>query len=76
MSVLLLVLLVLLVVLNGLFVAAEFALVRARRSRIETMAREGVRGADSALTELGRLDEYLSACQVGITMASIGIGFP
>ena len=75
MSVLLLVLLVLLVLLNGLFVAAEFALVRARRSRIETMAREGVRGADSALTELGRLDEYLSACQVGITMASIGIGF-
>jgi CBS domain containing-hemolysin-like protein len=75
MSVLLLVLLVLLVLLNGLFVAAEFALVRARRSRIEAMAKEGMRGADPALAELGRLDEYLSACQVGITMASIGIGF-
>jgi CBS domain containing-hemolysin-like protein len=67
--------LVLLVALNGLFVAAEFALVRARRSRIEKMAREGLGGAEFALEELGQLDEYLSACQVGITMASIGIGF-
>jgi CBS domain containing-hemolysin-like protein len=75
MSALLLVLLVLLVVLNGLFVAAEFALVRSRRSRLETLAKEGAGGAESALEELGRLDEYLSACQVGITMASIGIGF-
>src|SRR5215211_3768425 len=75
MSVLLLVVLVLLVALNGLFVAAEFALVRSRRSRLETMAKEGAGGAESALAELGRLDESLSACQVGITMASIGIGF-
>ncbi|MFL5891381.1 MAG: hemolysin family protein [Solirubrobacterales bacterium] len=75
MSALLLVLLVLLVLLNGLFVAAEFALVRARRSRIEVMVREGVGGAEPALVELGQLDQYLSACQVGITMASIGIGF-
>src|SRR5215217_1814729 len=75
MSVLLLAVLVLLVALNGLFVAAEFALVRSRRSRLETMAKEGAGGAESALAELGRLDESLSACQVGITMASIGIGF-
>jgi magnesium and cobalt exporter, CNNM family len=75
MSVLLLVLLLLLVAINGLFVAAEFALVRARRSRLEALARDGARGAEQALDELGRLDEYLSACQVGITMASIGIGF-
>jgi CBS domain containing-hemolysin-like protein len=75
MSGVLLVVLLLLVLLNGLFVAAEFALVRSRRSRIETMAREGVGGAESALAELTRLDEYLSACQVGITMTSIGIGF-
>jgi CBS domain containing-hemolysin-like protein len=75
MTALLLVLLVLLVVLNGLFVAAEFALVRARRSRLDKLAEEGARGADQALVELGRLDESLSACQVGITMASIGIGF-
>lgn len=75
MRVLFLVLLLLLVALNGLFVAAEFALVRARRSRLEALAEQGTRGAALALAELGRLDEYLSACQVGITMASIGIGF-
>jgi CBS domain containing-hemolysin-like protein len=75
MSVLLLVLLAVLVLLNGLFVAAEFALVRARRSRIETLAQNGLGGAEAALDELDQLDEYLSACQVGITMASIGIGF-
>jgi len=75
MSALLLVLLLVLVLINGLFVAAEFSLVRARRSRLEAMAREGVRGVETALVELDRLDEYLSACQVGITMASIGIGF-
>jgi CBS domain containing-hemolysin-like protein len=74
-SVLLLILLLLLVVLNGLFVAAEFALVRARRSRLEVLAREGTRGAQQALVQLDRIDESLSACQVGITMASIGIGF-
>src|SRR5205814_594992 len=73
--VLLLVLLLLLVAINGLFVAAEFALVRARRSRLEGLVEDGARGAEPALAELDRLDEYLSACQVGITMASIGIGF-
>ena len=61
--------------INGLFVAAEFALVRARRSRLEAMARDGVRGMERALDQLNRLDESLSACQVGITMASIAIGF-
>jgi CBS domain containing-hemolysin-like protein len=67
-------LLVVLVFLNGLFVAAEFALVRAKRSRLEELA-GGSRGARLALQELDRIDEYLSACQVGITMASIGLGF-
>jgi CBS domain containing-hemolysin-like protein len=75
MSVLLLVLLLVLVAVNGLFVAAEFALVRVRRSRLESLAAEGARGARSALDQLAQIDEYLSACQVGITMASIGIGF-
>jgi len=73
--VLLLILLLLLVGLNGLFVAAEFALVRARRSRLEALAGERTRGAEQALVQIDRIDEYLSACQVGITMASIGIGF-
>jgi magnesium and cobalt exporter, CNNM family len=64
-----------LVAANGFFVAAEFALVRARQSRVEAMAREGQRGAALALREIHHIDEYLSACQLGITMASLGIGF-
>jgi CBS domain containing-hemolysin-like protein len=64
-----------LVALNGFFVAAEFALVRARESRLEQMRDEGVRGSALALHQVDKIDEYLSACQLGITMASIGIGF-
>ena len=75
MSAVLLIVLLLLVALNGLFVAAEFALVRARKGRIEALAEEGSRAARTALDQIDRIDEYLSACQVGITMASIGIGF-
>src|SRR5829696_8428471 len=75
MSVLLLLGLVALVAINGFFVAAEFALVRARRSRIEEMAEDGQVGARIALVELEEITEYLSACQLGITLASIGIGF-
>jgi magnesium and cobalt exporter, CNNM family len=71
----LLVLLVLLVLLNGFFVAAEFALVRSRRSQMQKLAEEGSRGASQALVAIERIDEYLSAAQVGITMASIGLGF-
>jgi CBS domain containing-hemolysin-like protein len=67
--------LLVLVALNGFFVAAEFALVRSRRSKIEQLAAEGGRGARRTLHQLDNVDEYLSACQVGITMASIGIGF-
>jgi CBS domain containing-hemolysin-like protein len=70
-----LVALVLLVLVNGLFVAAEFALVRSRRSRLEALAKEGEAGVDEVLEQLERIDEVLSACQVGITVASIGIGF-
>src|SRR5918998_5553152 len=66
---------VVLVGLNGFFVAAEFALVRARESKLEQMREEGLRGADLALRQVDRIDEYLSACQLGITMASLGIGF-
>src|SRR5919109_10107 len=64
-----------LVALNGFFVAAEFALVRARGSRVEQMRDSGQKGAALALHEIDRIDEYLSACQLGITMASLGIGF-
>jgi len=64
-----------LVAANGFFVAAEFALVRTRESKLEQMEKEGLRGAALAGQQVDRIDEYLSACQLGITMASIGIGF-
>src|SRR4051812_9358079 len=75
MSALLLVLLFLLIAINGVFVAAEFALVRSRRWKVEQLAGGASRGATAVLEELDRIDESLSACQLGITMASIGIGF-
>ena len=75
MTALLLVLLFVLILLNGFFVAAEFALVRARRSRMEEEAKKGSRSAVLALHQMDHIDQYLSAAQVGITMASIGLGF-
>jgi CBS domain containing-hemolysin-like protein len=74
-SVVLLVLLFLLVLVNGFFVAAEFALVRTRRGRIEQLAKLGEQGAAKVVAQLDEIDDSLSACQVGITVASIGIGF-
>ena len=64
-----------LVAANGFFVAAEFALVRTRESRVEQMQQEGRKRAGLLLQQIDKIDEYLSACQLGITMASLGIGF-
>jgi CBS domain containing-hemolysin-like protein len=64
----------LLVLANAFFVIAEYALVRSSRARLEGLAEEGARGARLALTMLDQLGDYISACQVGITMASIAIG--
>jgi CBS domain containing-hemolysin-like protein len=64
----------LLVLCNAFFVIAEYALVRSRRARLATMAEAGLRGARRALAQLDEIGDYISACQVGITMASIGIG--
>ena len=75
MTVLLLAAVAALVAVNGFFVGAEFALVRARRSRLETLASSGKRGAHRALHQIAHIDSYLAACQLGITMASLGIGF-
>jgi CBS domain containing-hemolysin-like protein len=79
MTALLLILAVLvLVLLNGFFVAAEFGLVRARREKLDALVEEGGRpakGAQLALHQLDNIAEYLSACQLGITLTSIGIGF-
>ncbi len=75
MTALLLAFLVLLVLINGLFVAAEIGLVRSRRAKLEVLANDGTKGAQRALDQIGRMTEYIAACQVGITLCSIGIGF-
>ncbi|MBX5443237.1 MAG: DUF21 domain-containing protein [Solirubrobacteraceae bacterium] len=75
MTALLLVAVVLLVLANGFFVAAEFALVRSRRSRLEELREGGSPAAERALGLLDDLNQHLSACQFGITLASLGIGF-
>jgi CBS domain containing-hemolysin-like protein len=64
-----------LVFLNGFFVAAEFALVKIRMSQLETLADEGSIRAAKAQAVAGDLDAYLSACQLGITLASLGLGW-
>jgi CBS domain containing-hemolysin-like protein len=64
-----------LVLVNGFFVAGEFALVRSRRPVIEGLAAEGDKRARVTLMQLDDMSQYLSACQFGITLASLGIGF-
>jgi CBS domain containing-hemolysin-like protein len=63
-----------LVLLNGFFVAAEFALVKIRGSQLEIVASSGNRSAKLALDIVKNLDSYLSACQLGITIASLALG--
>jgi len=63
-----------LVAVNAFFVIAEYALVRSRRARLEVMREEGAKGAALALEQLGNVNEYISAVQIGVTMTSIGIG--
>jgi CBS domain containing-hemolysin-like protein len=65
---------VLLLALNGFFVAAEFALLAARRSRIEQLAAEGDRRARHALAGLREITLMLAGAQLGITMCSLGLG--
>jgi CBS domain containing-hemolysin-like protein len=64
-----------LVALNGFFVAAEFAIVKVRYSQIELRAQKGNRLAGVAQNILDHLDAYLSATQLGITLASLGLGW-
>ncbi|MGH7504108.1 MAG: hemolysin family protein, partial [Longimicrobiales bacterium] len=65
----------LLVAANAFFVAAEFALVGSRRTRIEALARAGNRRAKLAHSAIKRLDHYISGTQLGITLASLGLGW-
>ena len=60
---------------NAFFVAAEFALVGARRSRIDELAQKGAGRARSAQRVLRQLDRYISATQLGITLASLALGW-
>jgi CBS domain containing-hemolysin-like protein len=64
-----------LVVLNGFFVAAEFAIVKVRASQIEIQAKSGSRVANIAKFITQHLDGYLAATQLGITLASLGLGW-
>ena len=64
-----------LVLLNGFFVAAEFALVKVRGSQLDALKMDGNKRALVARQVISNLDAYLSACQLGITLASLGLGW-
>ncbi|PFK06181.1 hypothetical protein CN957_11380 [Bacillus cereus] len=64
-----------LIALTAFFVAAEFAIVKVRSSRIDYLIAEGNNRAISVKTVITNLDEYLSACQLGITVTALGIGW-
>src|ERR1700733_2663212 len=65
----------LLVLLNACFVASEFAIVKIRPTRLEQLVREGDPRAGLALDIARHLDEYLSTAQLGVTLASLGLGW-
>lgn len=75
LSILYILLVFILVLANGFFVASEFALVGVRRSRIEMLAARGSRSAQRLLELLDNLNTYISATQLGITMASLALGW-
>jgi CBS domain containing-hemolysin-like protein len=64
-----------LVVLNGFYVASEFAFVRVRSTAVEQLVDDGRTGADALADVMGNLDDYLAATQLGITIASLGLGW-
>ena len=65
----------LLVLVNGFFVNAEFAIVKVRETRIQELIKRGNRRANTVLKLIDNMDEYLSATQLGITLASLGLGW-
>ena len=66
---------IILLAINAFFVAAEFALVKAKTFRIDVLAQQGVKSARLTQNILSNLESYLAACQLGITMASLGLGW-
>ncbi|KGP72314.1 hemolysin family protein [Pontibacillus yanchengensis] len=65
----------LLIILTAFFVASEFAIVKIRKSRLESMAQNGNKKANLSLKLVKNLDDYLSACQLGITITALGLGW-
>ncbi|PGX39011.1 hypothetical protein COE67_18060, partial [Priestia megaterium] len=74
MDIINLLLVAVLIGLTGFFVATEFAIVKVRSSKIDQLVAEGKKGAVSAKKVITHLDEYLSACQLGITVTAMGLG--
>ncbi|MBP5778969.1 MAG: HlyC/CorC family transporter [Campylobacter sp.] len=74
-SVYMLLLAFVLIFLNAFFVLSEFALVKVRRSKLEEMVKDKVSNAKLALKMTNSIDTYLSACQIGITLASLALGW-
>ena len=70
-----LLLVAILIALTGFFVASEFAIIRIRSSRIDQLIAEGNKKASAVKKLIGNLDEYLSACQLGITITALGLGW-
>lgn len=70
-----LVMVAILIALTGFFVASEFAIVKVRSTRIDQLVLEGNKHAIAARKVLSNLDEYLSACQLGITITALGLGW-
>ncbi|MFR9143659.1 MAG: CNNM domain-containing protein, partial [Lentihominibacter sp.] len=70
-----LVLVVFFLLMNAFFVVAEFALVRVRKSQLQIAEEEGKSGAKAALLVANNVNAYLSACQLGITLASLALGW-
>ncbi|PLT33535.1 hemolysin family protein [Bacillus sp. V5-8f] len=68
-------LLAVLIALTAFFVATEFAIIRVRPSRVEQLISEGRKGARAAKETTSNLDQYLSACQLGITVTALGLGW-
>ena len=60
---------------NGFFVAAEFSIVTVRKTRIDQLIAEGHRGARAVRRAVSEPDRYIAATQLGITMASLGLGW-
>ena len=75
MDILKLLMVAILIALTGFFVAVEFAIIKVRSSRIDQLVSEKRRGALAAKKVTSNLDEYLSACQLGITITALGLGW-